>query len=113
MLDERVWVLVIDDNAISRNLVAFRLKKQGFDIICAEDGEQALDITEALVRSLINQWRSDRQVVAFVPTMGNLHDGHVRLVETAKANNLDPYYYLKYLFTELPQVSSRVVILLV
>ena len=29
------------------------------------------------------------------------------LIETAKANNLEPYYYLRYLFSQLPQVSSR------
>ena len=29
------------------------------------------------------------------------------LVETAKANGLEPYYYLKYLFTRLPQVENK------
>lgn len=29
------------------------------------------------------------------------------LVETAKANNLEPYRYLRYLFTHLPQASSK------
>jgi hypothetical protein len=29
------------------------------------------------------------------------------LVETAKANNLEPYSYLRYLFTRLPGTSSE------
>ena len=29
------------------------------------------------------------------------------LVETAKANNLEPYNYLRYLFEQLPKVSSK------
>ena len=28
------------------------------------------------------------------------------LVETAKANGLEPYHYLKYLFTHLPSAST-------
>ena len=29
------------------------------------------------------------------------------LVESAKANNLEPYHYLRYLFTNLPMANSR------
>ena len=38
------------------------------------------------VRSRARQWRRDSEVVALVPTMGNLHAGHLRLVEVAKAH---------------------------
>jgi len=27
------------------------------------------------------------------------------MVETAKANNLNPYYYLKYLFEQMPNID--------
>jgi len=39
--------------------------------------------TIAQLRSSVDQWRARRERVALVPTMGNLHDGHLQLVKRA------------------------------
>src|SRR5260370_41567000 len=42
-------------------------------------------VTEiAAVREHVRRWRSEGPPVAFVPTMGNLHPGHVSLIEAAR-----------------------------
>lgn len=42
--------------------------------------------TIAQLRETVAGWRKNGERIALVPTMGNLHDGHLQLVRTARAN---------------------------
>ena len=37
-------ILVVDDEQSIMNIIAYNLKKEGYDVVCAEDGEMALNI---------------------------------------------------------------------
>jgi pantoate--beta-alanine ligase len=44
---------------------------------------QVITRIEAL-RGFIDNWKASSEIIAFVPTMGNLHAGHIHLVDRAK-----------------------------
>jgi CheY-like chemotaxis protein len=51
MMEQRI--LVVDDNAVNRKLIAVALKVAGYDVLAAADGEAALALVTTLHPSLI------------------------------------------------------------
>lgn len=43
-MDEGIWVLVVDDESILRSLLEKILKKEGYNVLLAGSGEEALSI---------------------------------------------------------------------
>lgn len=39
-------ILVVDDEQSIVNIIAYNLKKEGYEVVCAEDGEMALEVFE-------------------------------------------------------------------
>ena len=44
---------------------------------------QATSVTE--LRQYVQHWKDHGQSIAFIPTMGNLHDGHISLIEKGQS----------------------------
>jgi DNA-binding NtrC family response regulator len=44
MTKEKIWVLIIEDEITSRGILAGLLKKKGFNIVCADEGQHATEI---------------------------------------------------------------------
>ena len=43
MQDRKIWVLIVEDDVTSQTILAHQLHRRGFEIICANDGEQAAE----------------------------------------------------------------------
>jgi transposase len=66
------------------------------------------DIDNNYVERAIRPFTTGRKNWLFADTPAGAHASAAlySLVETAKANKIDPYQYLKRVFTELPQIAE-------
>lgn len=75
-------------------------------IACVEDGRLRIDnnLTENAIRPFVSGRKNllFRDTVAGADASANLYS----LTETAKANGIEPYAYLRRVFTELPKATS-------
>ena len=46
-------ILLVEDNELSADMLTRRLKKRGYDVHLATDGQQAVDMTAALLPELV------------------------------------------------------------
>jgi DNA-binding response OmpR family regulator len=53
MFAGKIWILIVEDDITSRMMLANQLHKKGFEVICAEDGEQAVEIIKYCVPDCI------------------------------------------------------------
>ena len=37
-------ILLVEDNELNRDMLSRRLKRKGFEVICAEDGQEGIDV---------------------------------------------------------------------
>ena len=44
-------ILLVEDSELSRDMLARRLERRGYDVICAEDGRQAIEVVNAVYLS--------------------------------------------------------------
>jgi CheY-like chemotaxis protein len=66
-------ILLVEDNEMNRDMLSRRLKKKGYDVICAADGEAAVATTKAerpdlvvmdLSLPLVDGWEATRRIKA-------------------------------------------------
>jgi len=69
-----------------------------------EDGRLRMDnnLTENAIRPFV----IGRRNFLFCDSVAGARSSLYSLIETAKANGIEPYAYLKMIFTELPRASS-------
>ena len=80
--DERMAVmaklLLVEDNETNRDMLSRRLQRKGYAVVCAMDGQQAIELAAAENPALIlmdmslpvlDGWEATRRIKANMPTM--------------------------------------------
>jgi two-component system cell cycle response regulator DivK len=66
-------ILLVEDNEMNRDMLSRRLQKKGFEVICASDGETAVEITRTqkpdlvvmdLSLPILDGWEATRRIKA-------------------------------------------------
>jgi two-component system cell cycle response regulator DivK len=70
-------ILLVEDNEMNRDMLSRRLLKKGFELVMAEDGEQALEVARSEIPDLIlmdislpglDGWEATRRLKAMSET---------------------------------------------
>jgi CheY-like chemotaxis protein len=66
-------ILLVEDNEMNRDMLSRRLQKKGYEVICASDGESAVEMTRAqkpdlvvmdLSLPILDGWEATRRIKA-------------------------------------------------
>ncbi|HUQ04482.1 MAG TPA: response regulator [Kofleriaceae bacterium] len=66
-------ILLVEDNEMNRDMLSRRLQKKGFDVICASDGQSAVEMTRTqnphlvvmdLSLPILDGWEATRRIKA-------------------------------------------------
>ena len=84
-------ILAVDDSPSMRQMVSYTLEREGYNVVTAEDGEEALSIAEhtsvSLVLTDVNMPRMDG--ITLVKNLRQLHDYRYKpiLILTTESSN--------------------------
>ena len=71
-------LLLVEDNEMNRDMLSRRLERKGYTVVCARDGQQAIDMTATENPALIlmdmslpvvDGWEATRRIKAASPTV--------------------------------------------
>lgn len=96
MGEKETWILVVEDDATSRTMLAGQLHKNGFNVICAEDGKQAGEI--------MNFCKPDLILLDII--MPRMH-GHAFLTELREKDNSVPVIVMSAVESQ-PQLVATI-----
>lgn len=94
-----IKVLLVEDNAMNRDMLSRRLQRKGYDVILAEDGQQALDLAQGdrpdivlmdMSLPVLDGWEATRRLKKDAATAGIpviALTAHAMLGEKEKALN--------------------------
>ncbi len=104
-LDETA--LITPPGSLLGKAVSYALNQWGRLIVYLQDGHLSMD--NNLAENAIRPFVLGRKNWLFADTPAGAHAsaGLYSLIETAKANGLEPYWYLRYLFEQLPLAQTN------
>ena len=71
-------LLLVEDNEMNRDMLLRRLQRKGYTVVCAEDGQQAVDLAASESPALIlmdmslpvlDGWEATRRIKASAPSL--------------------------------------------
>ena len=114
-------ILLVEDNELNRDMLSRRLERKGYTVVCALDGQQAVDMAAAMPYDLIlmdmslpvlDGWEATRRIratgskVPIIALTAHAMDGDERKAREAGCDDYDTKP------VELPRLLEKIALLL-